>query len=251
MLDRPAAQEDRAPWRNRILSALPEAERQRLSGAMREEDLPHHTYLYRTGEPVQRIYFLEAGMISLVQPMRDGRMVEVGTVGIDSAAGSPSLFTTTRSALDTMVQVPGRGYSIGLDELLEECRRNALLLRLLQGTFQMLLAQIAQTAACNRLHSLDQRLRRWLLTAHDNAEGARFKLTHDFLAMMLGVQRPGVSIAAAALQEAGVIGYTRGVVWVLDRGRLETGACECYATLKTLSAAVLSEAEKAAPSSFA
>lgn len=222
---------DAAPG-NRILRTLPDATRKRLAPHLHAVPLVAHNPIYHLDDPIKRIYFVDHGMISLVQSMHDGRTVEVGTIGVDGLTGSNTLFGIDTAILDTMVQMSGTGHSIAPDVLVAEAQRCPVLSMLLHAAAHLQVAQIAQTAACNRLHSLEQRCCRWLLTAADNAGAAQFSLTHDFLAMMLGVQRPGVTLTARALQDEGYIRYSRGRVTVLDRTRLEAKSCECYATIR-------------------
>lgn len=217
---------------NRILNALPRTTLERLRPDLTEVQLPHHEALFHPGERVRHVYFIDQGLISLVQSMNDGRTVEVGAIGTEGAIGSNAVFGIGRAPLETIVQMQGCARSIAINRLADEMKICPRLSALLQGIAHLQIAQIAQTAGCNRLHGLEQRCCRWLLIAHDNADGDTFPLTQEFLAMMLGVQRPGVTIAARSLQQAGYIRYSRGRITITDRKGLEGAACECYATIR-------------------
>jgi CRP-like cAMP-binding protein len=227
-----SALQARAAPGNRVLRILPHATLARLAPHLRHVELLHHAQLHRAGEPNGTIHFVDSGMVSLVQRMRDGRAVEVGAFGTDSIAGADAFVGTGSTIVEAIVQIGGHGRSMDADILAAESHRCKVLEMLLQGCVQLQVAQIAQTAACNRLHTLEQRCCRWLLTAHSSAGSDTFPLTHDFLAMMLGVQRPGVTIAARAMQSRGLIEYTRGRITILDRDRLLEHSCECYGTIR-------------------
>jgi CRP-like cAMP-binding protein len=164
--------------------------------------------------------------------MRDGRAVEVGSVGPEGAVCLSAVLALDTAATEAVVLLPGAALRLPSTALREAAERDLALDRLLRGYAACALAQITQTAACNRLHSLNERCIRWLLVAHDNAGDESFPITHEGLATILGVQRPGVSLAARALQDAGLISYRNGRVRVTDRARLEAGACECYRTVR-------------------
>ena len=232
---------------NRILRTVSQMTMERLEPHLTKTELAHHAVLYRADARIRRIHFIDRGLASLVQTMRDGRVVEVGTIGIDGVMGVHAAFGIYDALLDAMVQIPGQARSIAPDILMKESARCSDLSLLLRGCIHLRTAQIAQTAACNRLHDLDQRCCRWLLIAHDNAGSDSFPLTHEFLAMMLGVRRPGVSIAMKGLQESGYVRYARGHVTVVDRGGLERASCECYATIRSRTDALFRAAARARP----
>lgn len=229
---------------NTILRALSQASKERLAPHLIKTPMPHCKVVYKAGEPIHRVYFLDSGLVSLIQTMHDRKSVEVGATGVDCLTGANVLFGLREALLDTIVQMPGSAYAVVPDILREEAGRSARLSALLQGCVHLEVVQIAQTAARNRLHSLEQRCCRWLLTAHDSAAGDTFPLTQEFLAVMLGVQRPGVTIAARALQQAGYIGYSRGHITMLDRAGLEKAACECYATIRDQTDAMFAAAAR-------
>lgn len=220
------------------MRALPRATFDRLARHLVALPLLHHTVLFRARAEVRRVYFIDQGMVSLIQGMKDGRTVEVGAIGTEGAVGSNAVFGVSDALLETMVQMPGRARAVAPDVLAEEARRCHVLSSLLQGIVHIEVAQIAQTAACNRLHSLEQRCCRWLLTAHDNGGSDTFPLTQEFLAMMLGVRRPGVTVAARSLQQSGYIRYHRGQIEITDRKGLERASCECYAAIRAQSDAL-------------
>ena len=222
-------QVDRTSIHNRLLRALPAATLERLKPALSRLSLSRAQPIDRENQPIEHLYFVDRGLISLVKTMSDGRSIEVGTVGIEGLTAPNSLFGLSGALLDSLVQVPGEALRVQRELLKREMEDDEPLRRLIQNYARFSYGQLAQTAACNRLHSLEARCCRWLLIAHDSALSDTFPLTHEFLAMMLGVQRSGVSIAARILKHEKLIDYTRGRVVVLDRDGLERAACECYA----------------------
>ena len=217
---------------NRILLALPKAEFKQILPKLRPTDLRLGRVLHRPGDRVRHVYFVNRGIASLVQVMRDGRSVEIGTTGIEGVTSPEALFGIDAAIFQSVVQVPGTALAIDRSSLRSAMEKSPLLNGLLQGYVHVAAHQIGQTAACNRLHSLDERCCRYLLVAHDSARSDTFQLTHEFLAMMLGVQRAGVTITAGVLQRLGLIRYTRGRVTIIDRAGLEASACECYEVIR-------------------
>src|SRR6266581_265381 len=222
--------EDRAS--NRLLIHLPQEDQERLRQFLEPVVLEYKLTLYDADEPIEFVHFIESGVGSLVCTMANGQAAEVGTVGNEGLAGLPVLLGDDRAPSSMYIQVPGRGLRMTariFREQLEQSRpMRAAMLRYTHVFFN----QVAQTAACAHFHSLEQRCCRWLLMTHDRMPSDTFLLTHEFLAMMLGVRRAGVSVAAGALQRAGLIRYHRGRVTILDREGLEERACECYAVTK-------------------
>jgi CRP-like cAMP-binding protein len=218
---------------NRMLLALPTATRQRLLPHLTPVALVQGKVIYHFDARIKKIYFVNRGLVSLVRTMKDGRTVEVGAIGIEGVAGIQGLFGVD-SATECIVQVPGAALCGDPDVFRSEVERSRNLAFLFQRYYHLIISQIAQTAACNRLHSLEQRCCRWLLIAHDSARSNSFPLTHEFLSMMLGVQRAGVSIAAKDLQMAGLIRYSRGQIKITDRPGLEARACECFDAIRHL-----------------
>ena len=217
---------------NRFLLALPETCLKRLKPHFEPVEMKPRDVLIRAGDPIDHLYFVNQGLASLVKTMRDGRMVEIGAVGPTGAVDLFSLMGVERAIWESVVQVPGTALRIPRSTLQEEMTRSTALAELARRRSALFLAELAQTAACNRLHSLEERCCRWLLMGHDCAGSDSFPLTHESLALMLGVQRSGLSIVAGALQRAGFIRYTRGRVTIADRAGLEGAACECYGLMR-------------------
>lgn len=213
---------------NRMLLALPPATVRRLRPALEFLATTKGQTIDHVDGPIRYLYFLNRGLVSLVKTMQDGRTVEVGAVGIEGVTDANAVFGIDTAIIETVVQIPGAAFRVHRDFLRQMTETDAALREIMQKYARFAFWKLAQTAACNRLHSLEERCCRWLLTAHDNALADSFPLTHEFLAMMLGVQRSGVSITAAYLQKAGLIRYARGRVTILDRGGLEDASCECY-----------------------
>lgn len=227
-------QGDDAEIENRVLSGLSAAALKQILPYMKRVELRRRHVIYRTDEPIDKIYFVNRGLISMIATMKDGRTVEINAVGIEGAVGIHALFGIPTATLECIVQLSGSAICFDSRYLNAEVAKNPIFENLLQRYRQLAIRQIAQTAACNRLHTLEQRCCRWLLIAHDSAGSDQFELTHEFLAMMLGVRREGVSLAANSLQQSGLIRYMRGRVTIGDRRGLETCACECYGTIRHL-----------------
>jgi len=219
---------------NRFLLALPDACLKRLKPHLEYIEVKPRDVLIRAGSTVEHLYFFNRGFASLVKAMRDGRMVEIGAVGPSNAVGILSLLGMERAMWESVVQGPGSAFRVARAAVASEMERSHALADLVRKRSGLFLGELAQTAACNRLHSLEQRCCRWLLMAHECAGTETFPLTHEFLALMLGVQRSGLSIVAGTLQREGLIRYTRGRVTIVDRASLEKEACECYAGTRHL-----------------
>lgn len=219
------------PVANRLLLASPEA-LARLTPRLEFVNLRRTHVLYEAEARIRHVDFVNRGLVSLVKTMRDGRTVEIGTIGVDGVVGLSALFDVNTALFEKIVQVPGNAYRISVADVKREMADNRRFHDLLEGYVHVAMSQIAQTAACNRLHSLEERCCRWLLTSHDAARANEFLLTQEFLAMMLGARRVSVSIAASGLQKQGFIRYRRGRLSILNRAGIEALACECYATVK-------------------
>jgi CRP-like cAMP-binding protein len=217
-------------YKNRILSSLPSDEIARLARHLKPLSLEQDKVLLN-GD-FSYAYFLEDGIASVVITVEDGGTVEVGVVGVDGVVGLASLLGARSAPGRTFMQITGSGFRISGKVLKEEFEREGQLRRQLQRYVQAFLIQTSQTAVCNRLHSIEQRLARWLLTCHDRLETDRLQLTQEFLGQMLGASRTTVTLAAGLLHHAGIIDYTRGVVTIRDRKQLEKAACECYGTVR-------------------
>jgi CRP-like cAMP-binding protein len=209
---------------------LPGAEIKRVARHLTPVTLKQSTIL-QDGKSTHA-YFLEQGMASVVVSLQSGDTVEVGVVGIDGVVGIPILLGTEGAPGKTFIQIAASGYRIEREQLKEEFERPGQLRNHLQRYIQAFSVLVAQTAACNRLHTIEERLSRWLLSCHDRIGSDQLHLTHDFLGQMLGSPRSTVTLAAGLLQRAGMIQYSRGVVTVRDRIGLEGTACECYQTVR-------------------
>lgn len=220
-----------SPVGNKLLDCLPAEVLAKLD--LTFFDMVLRTPLHRARQPIQYVYFPIAGMISMVAEMDDGTQVEVGLVGREGMLGTVLLSGKTTSFAETMVQMPGAAWRMPRPAFMAALNSEVSLRQLLMLYNEALQSQVMQTAACNGRHSMDRRLARWLLMAHDRAISDELPLTQDFMAAMLGVHRPTVTVAARALQHLGVIKYNRdGRVIVLDRSGLEAAACECYGAVK-------------------
>jgi len=214
--------------RNGFLRALQASSLARLRPHLEPVELARRQVIYAPGEEPAHIYFPNRGLVSLIKTMRDGRIVEVGAIGVEGAVCLAAILGLPAVQLESIVQIAGEGLRIKSVRLREAAAGDPELRQLLLAYAGLAIAQLAQTAACNRLHSLEQRFCRWLLVAQDSAGGDTFQVTHEFLALMLGVQRPGVSLTANALQQQGLIRYQNGRMTVADRPGLKAVACECY-----------------------
>lgn len=224
----PSLRQLAAPGENALLTHLPAAERDALLPLLSPVPLELRRVMQRIDEPLTHVWFPLNGVCSMVSGMENGATVEVATVGREGMVGIPLLLGSARSMHEIFVQVAGDALQMPADALREQLDRlpglRTVALRYALG----LIAQISQGSACNRLHPLEARCARWLLMTHDRVAADSFALTQEFLGQMLGVTRPSVSVAAGMLQKAGLIRYTRGVVTILDRDRLEASSCECY-----------------------
>lgn len=218
--------------KNRLLAALPTEEYQRLLPKLETVPLNFKQILYDINQPIEYVYFPNNAVASLLTIMENGDAVEVGTVGNEGMVGLPVFLGADRIPGQAFAQVPGDGVRMRADVFKREVVQGTPLFNLLQRYTQTLFNQISQSAACNRLHSIEERLCRWLLMTHDRVGEDYFPLTHEFLGQMLGVRRAGVSVAAAILQKAGYIRYSRGKITILDRAGMEDSACECYRIVK-------------------
>jgi CRP-like cAMP-binding protein len=217
---------------NRILVALPPASLNRIKPVLEPVTLERGQVLATIDEPLRHVYFINKGIVSVLKTLSDGRSVEIGAIGIEGMTSALTLLAFDRTVLDAIVQIPGAALRMSRDAALEAMEKDDAFRRIVRNIARFALGEIAQTAACNRLHHLEQRCCRWLLIAHDSALTDRFPLTHDFLAMMLGSQRAGVSIALSALKKAGLIDHKRGNITVINRAGLADAACECYGAMR-------------------
>lgn len=219
---------DRPHPRNLLLASLPGESLHRIWPHLTLVDLPLRQVLHEPETPITIVYFPETGWVSYLATLEDGDGAEVGVTGHEGVVGLPVILGDQSNDLEALVQSAGTAYSIDADVLRELMDADPLLRRQLLRFALVHLGQVARTAACNGRHHTEQRLARWLLMAHDRSNGGTFEMTHEFLAMMLGVRRAGVTVAAGALQRAHLIRYERGTIQVIDRPGLEQAACECY-----------------------
>jgi len=220
------------PIGNQILNSVPDNEFKLLRPDLEFIQTPQHHILHEAGEKIEFAYFLNEGMASLVVLTSDGRSVEVAIVGREGIVGTPLGVGLRRSPYRSIMQIPGNGVRIKSDTLEEQLQALPELRLSLNRYVLVQGLQIAQIAACNRLHEIEQRLARWLLMCQDRVGCEFLPVTHEFLAQMLGTGRPSVSLAAGILQKAGTIENLRGTVKILNRKELESAACECYKTLQ-------------------
>src|SRR5260221_4932703 len=220
---------------NRLLDVLPTKSLERLQPRLEvvalvlDEPVPSH----------QHLYFPVAGLISVVTTMADGASVEIGMIGREGMYSVSAILGEDMPLQTAVVQFPGCALRLKTRTLRQEIQADAALQKPLLRHTQATLNAVAPSAACNRLHLLEQRCARWLLAFHDRAETDSFRMTHEFLAMMLGVRRPGITFAARSLQEQGLISYNHGTMTVIDRQGLEAAACECYRLIRDEFARVL------------
>src|SRR5687768_3133358 len=220
------------PRDNHILDALPAEERDRLFPHLSFVSMPLGMVLYESGETLRHIYFPTDCIVSLLYVMKDGASAEIAVVGNEGAVGVSLFMGGETTPSRAIVQSAGQAYRLTGKRLKDEFSRHGNLLHVLLRYTQSLLTQMAQTAVCNRHHTLDQQLCRWLLLSLDRLQSNQLDMTQELIANMLGVRREGVTEAAGKLQAANVIHYSRGRITVIDRSKLETRVCECYAVVK-------------------
>ena len=224
---------------NRLLLALPPEVLAAIMPQLDLVELQRGQLLAEVGHTVRHVFFVNRGLVSLMQPLRDGRSADVATVGMEGLADPCTLLGLDHAILDVVVHVPGEAYRLSRPHLMALIAQHPAAKALLEHYMQWLMGQMAQTAACNRLHGLGQRCARWLLTAHDNARGDDFLLTQDFLALMLGAQRSSVAAVTATFRDSGLLDYRAGHMHIKSRAGLRHAACECYGAIRTQLAAIL------------
>ena len=213
---------------NRLLTALPEDEYQRLEPHLTSVSLDAGTILYEASDRVETVYFPNTALISLVSILANGATTEIGLIGGTGIVGLPAILSNGYSNHRAIVQVADSATKIPASVLKQEFDRGGKLQRLLLDYAQTRINQVAQLAVCNRHHTIEERLARWLLTVSDLTKSDELPLTQEFLGNMLGVRRSGVTVSAGTLQQAGMIRYSRGKITILDREELENTTCECY-----------------------
>jgi len=220
------------PVSNLLLLAMSDSDYGSLRPHLEYLELPNHLVLHEAGGKLEFAYFPNRGLISLVVVMKDGKTAEAGIIAKEGFSGMPAAFGLTRGPLRAVVQITGDGFRVAAGALQSVLKSAPHMQGMLSRYAVLRGMQVAQTAACNRLHDIEQRLARWLLMTQDRIDSAVLPITHDFLATMLGTDRPTVSLAAAVLQKKEVIEYTRGAVRIVNRRKLEEAACECYAVIQ-------------------
>jgi CRP-like cAMP-binding protein len=220
------------PVSNKVLLALPDNEYELMRPHLTYIDLPHHLSLHEPAQKIEFVYFPNRGMVSQVVVTKDGRTVEVGVVGNEGYVGAGLAAGLSRSSVREVIQIAGDGFRMtgsALERILRSAPQLQIILNRHTGLQGM---QVAQTAACNRLHDIQQRLSRWLLMTQDRVHIGVLPITHDFIATMMGTDRSTVSMSASALQKKGIIEYMRGAVKIVNRRKLEQSACECYGVIQ-------------------
>jgi CRP-like cAMP-binding protein len=217
---------------NKVLLAMPDNEYELMRADLSFVDLPDHLSLHEPEQSIEYVYFPNRGMVSQVVVTKDGRTVEVGVVGNEGFVGAGLAAGLSRSSVREIIQIAGDGFRMlgnALERILRSAPQTQMILNRHAGLQGM---QVAQTAACNRLHDIQQRLARWLLMTQDRVSLGVLPITHDFIATMMGTDRSTVSLAASVLQKNGMIEYARGAVKIVNRRKLEKSTCECYGVIQ-------------------
>jgi CRP-like cAMP-binding protein len=217
---------------NHLIAALPPAVAQRWLPLLESVDMPLGSVLYESGGTLSHVYFPTTAIVSLLYVMEDGASAEIAVVGNEGIVGVSLFMGGESTPSRAVVQSAGRGFRLKANAMKKEFNRAGPVLHLLLRYTQALITQMAQTAVCNRHHTLDQQLCRWLLLSLDRLQGNQLVMTQELIANMLGVRREGVTEGALKLQHAGLISYARGHITVLNRAGLEERSCECYAVVK-------------------
>lgn len=218
--------------RNRLLALFPTQDMELLRPYMEQISLAHGQHIIVPDEPISDVYFPLTAMLSLVTTMEDGASVESGIIGKEGMSGLPVLLDAYTTPMPTLAQVPGDAIRISSKLFKEAFDKSRELQKLLHRYLHAVVVTTSQTAACNRLHKAEARLCRWLLMSSDGIGSDEIGLTHEFLSVMLGIRRAGVTVEANRLRDAGIIDYRRGNIRILDRERMQEYACECYRIVK-------------------
>ena len=224
--------QQQASVRNGLLAALSPEDWAHLEPHLEAVELPFDQTIHGAGGPVDAVFFVETGMVSLLVTLEDGEQVEAGIAGPEGLVGLPLVYGDSHSLNEARVQMEGTALRIEAAAFRAAMDRSATFRALLLHYALAFHAQVSLTAACNARHAIENRFARWLLTAHDRAGKDEFPMTHEFISLMLGVRRPSVTIAAGILQKSGLIHYARGRMTVTDRPGLEAASCECYHTVR-------------------
>jgi CRP-like cAMP-binding protein len=217
---------------NLLLSNLPGEALAALRPHFERVSLKHGQHVIVPDEPIRHFYFPVSCLLSMVTTMQDGASVECNTIGREGTSGIPFLLDAETTTMPTFCQVPGEAIRVKAEVVKDSYERDRLVRKYFNRYIHTVIVNGSNSAACNRLHGLEERLARWLLMSSDGVGSDEVALTHEYLAMMLGVRRAGVTEAAVKMKEAGLITYRRGDIRILDRERLEAGACECYRKTK-------------------
>ena len=220
------------PKQNHLLAALPAADYQRIAPHLEFVSMPLAEVLYESGTSLRHVYFPTTSIVSLLYVMADGASAEIAVVGNEGILGIALFMGGESTPSRAVVQSAGEGYRLKAQLLKKEFSLSGPMLHLLLRYTQSLITQMAQTAVCNRHHSVDQQLCRWLLLSLDRLQSNELIMTHELIANMLGVRREGVTEAAGKLHDSGLINYSRGHITVLDRSGIEERSCECYGVVK-------------------
>ncbi len=226
------APDEHAGTANLLLTAVPADEFQSFRGLLENYPLRMREMLQEAGDPPDYVYFPTSGIISALTALENGMVIEFATVGREGTTGVRVFLSMTGSNMAFVSQVPGASLRMRSAAFLDVISRSPGLAAIIKSYSGAMLALVAQSAACNRAHHVDERCARWLLMTHAQAGDGAFPITQEFLAQMLGVSRPSVALSAAALQRAGLIHYHRGQMTIVDLHGLETAACECYAVVR-------------------
>lgn len=227
--------------KNLFLCALPPAEQARLRSSLTFHRLPQGLVLQEPDQRIEHVHFIDSGMISLVAMMQDGSAIETATLGREAILGSLSALGHHRAGTRAIVQIDATAWRMPVTDFRTAISQSPMLRKVALLSSELTLAQMQQTAACNALHTADRRLCRWIVQVRDRIDDDVIRLTHDFLAQMLAVRRPTVSLIAYGLQQAGLIRYQRGKISILDREGLERGACECVGALREKTNRIIAE----------
>ena len=217
---------------NHLLAALPRKEYQKLLRVLEPVELAYEEVLYEAHAPIRHVYFPHDCFVSMLTTVDGGRAAEVGLIGCEGMVGLPAALGIAVSPFRGIVQGGGTALRMKIADFRRNFSESAALQRELYLFTHLLMIQIAQTAACNRFHVVTQRMARWLLMTRDRVNSNEFRITQEFLALMLGVRRVGINVAARSLQERKLIGYRRGTITILDHRGLVASACGCYKTVK-------------------
>lgn len=227
-----ASKEQPRPLKNKVLTALSPETYERVSEHLEPITLEQGTVLHEMEERIDQVFFINNGLISLLSLLSDGSTIEIGIVGREGLSDTSALLGSDVSPHQSLVQIQGDALRMRIDAFKEELRRGGEFQALLLRYASLLIAQISQVAVCNTLHTIEERLARWLLLSALKLESDNLPLTQEFISHMLGVRRAGVTVAARTLQTAGLIKYNRGAITILDHEGLESASCECYENSK-------------------